>query len=72
MALTLPDLPLRPREGPGWREQAVELAVFLFLILPSLVLSLFAVRQGSLSFVLVAVPGSPSFTCGAAAWSRPS
>jgi membrane protease YdiL (CAAX protease family) len=55
MALTLPDLPLRPRGEPGWREQAVELAVFLFLILPSLVLSLFVVRQGSSSFDLVAV-----------------
>lgn len=35
-------------------EGAVEVAVFLFLIVPSLVLSLFAVRQGSVSFPLVA------------------
>lgn len=37
------------------KEQAVEVAVFLFLVVPSLVLSLFAVRKGSLSFVLSAV-----------------
>jgi uncharacterized protein len=37
------------------KEQAVEVAVFLFLIVPSMVLSLFAVRQGNLSFVLAAV-----------------
>jgi membrane protease YdiL (CAAX protease family) len=41
--------------APGLREQAVEVAVFLFLIVPSLVLSLFAVPQGSVSFPLVAV-----------------
>jgi uncharacterized protein len=37
------------------KEQAVEVAVFLFLIVPSMILSLFVVRQGSLSFVLTAV-----------------
>ncbi|HEY6402212.1 MAG TPA: hypothetical protein VI479_12425, partial [Blastocatellia bacterium] len=37
------------------KEQAVEVAVFLFLIVPSLILSLFVVRQGGLSFVLTAV-----------------
>jgi membrane protease YdiL (CAAX protease family) len=37
------------------KEQAVEVAVFLFLIAPSMVLSLFAVRRGNLSFVLTAV-----------------
>ena len=36
-------------------QQLVEVSVFLFLIVPSLVLSLFVVKQGSLSFVLVAV-----------------
>jgi membrane protease YdiL (CAAX protease family) len=36
-------------------EQSVEVAVFLFLIVPSLVLSLFVVQQGGLSFVLTAV-----------------
>jgi membrane protease YdiL (CAAX protease family) len=42
--------------APGVGEQAVEVAVFLFLIVPSLALSLVAVPQGSLSsFVLVAV-----------------
>jgi membrane protease YdiL (CAAX protease family) len=37
------------------REQWVELGVFLFLIVPSMVLSFFAVKQGSLGFVVVAV-----------------
>ena len=37
------------------KEQAVEVAVFLFLIVPSMILSLFVVRQGGLSFVLTAV-----------------
>lgn len=39
---------------PSEREQLIEVSVFLFLILPSMVLSLFAVRQGSLNFLLVA------------------
>jgi membrane protease YdiL (CAAX protease family) len=38
----------------SWTEQLVEVSVFLFLIVPSMVLSFFAVKQGSLSFVLVA------------------
>ena len=37
-----------------WREQLVEVSVFLFLVVPSMVLSFFAVKQGTLSFVLVA------------------
>jgi membrane protease YdiL (CAAX protease family) len=37
------------------REQWIELSVFLFLIVPSMALSFFAVRQGSLGFGLVAV-----------------
>jgi membrane protease YdiL (CAAX protease family) len=41
--------------GSGKREQLVEVAVFLFLILPSLALSFFAVKQGDVSFVLTAV-----------------
>jgi membrane protease YdiL (CAAX protease family) len=41
--------------GAGRREQLVELLVFLFLIMPSTALSFFAVKQGSLGFVLVAV-----------------
>jgi membrane protease YdiL (CAAX protease family) len=39
----------------GRTEQIVELVVFLFLIVPSMVLSFFAVKQGSLGFVIVAV-----------------
>ncbi len=38
----------------SWNEQFIEVSVFLFLIVPSMVFSFFAVRQGSLSFVLVA------------------
>jgi membrane protease YdiL (CAAX protease family) len=37
------------------REQLIEVAVFLFLIVPSLALSFFAVDQGSIGFVLTAV-----------------
>ena len=37
------------------REQSVELLVFLFLILPSLVFSFFAVKQGNLSFLLISI-----------------
>lgn len=36
------------------KEQGLEFAVFLFLIVPSMALSLFAIRQGQLSFVLAA------------------
>jgi membrane protease YdiL (CAAX protease family) len=43
------------RDQAARKEQAVEVAVFLFLIVPSMVLSLFVVRQGNLSFVLTAV-----------------
>lgn len=46
-----------PAPGPVARsrkEQALELAVFLFLIVPSMFLSLFAVQQGNLGFRLVA------------------
>ncbi len=39
---------------PNRKEQFVEVSVFLFLIVPSMALSFFAVKQGSLSFVLVA------------------
>jgi membrane protease YdiL (CAAX protease family) len=37
------------------KEQLLEVSVFLFLILPSLLLSFFAVKQGSVSFALTAV-----------------
>jgi len=36
-------------------EQLLEVAVFLFLIVPGMILSLFAISQGTLSFVLAAV-----------------
>jgi CAAX protease family protein len=39
---------------PGRQEQGVEIAVFLFLVVPSMVLSLFAIRRGSLGFTLAA------------------
>ncbi len=37
------------------KEQLAEVSVFLFLIIPSMVLSFFAIKQGSLNFVLVAI-----------------
>ncbi|MCL5961812.1 MAG: CPBP family intramembrane metalloprotease [Chloroflexi bacterium] len=39
---------------PTRTEQLVEVSVFLFLIVPAMVVSLFAIQQGRLSFVLVA------------------
>jgi len=46
----------RPISLPSARsERCIELAVFLSLIVPSMVLSFFAVKQGSLGFVVVAV-----------------
>src|SRR5215475_739072 len=43
------------RDQAARNEQAVEVSVFLFLIVPSMVLSLFVVRRGNLSFVFTAV-----------------
>jgi membrane protease YdiL (CAAX protease family) len=37
------------------KEQLAEVSVFLFLIIPSMALSFFAIKQGSLNFVLVAI-----------------
>ncbi len=37
------------------KEQLVEVFVFLFLIIPSMILSFFAFKQGSLNFALVAI-----------------
>lgn len=37
------------------KEHLVEVSVFLFLIVPSMALSFFAIKQGSLNFLLVAV-----------------
>ena len=39
----------------SWTQQLLEVSVFLFLILPSMALSFFAIKQGSLNFVLVAI-----------------
>lgn len=39
---------------PSQIERLVEVSVFLFLIVPSMILSFFVIKQGSLSFVLVA------------------
>ncbi|MEJ2210727.1 MAG: type II CAAX endopeptidase family protein [Anaerolineae bacterium] len=41
--------------GVSRRANVLEVSVFLFLIVPSLVLSFFAVKQGSVSFALTAV-----------------
>jgi membrane protease YdiL (CAAX protease family) len=40
---------------PDRTVQLIELAVFLFLIVPSMVLSFFMIKQGSMSFMLTAV-----------------
>jgi membrane protease YdiL (CAAX protease family) len=42
-------------EHPTRREQLFEVSVFLFLIVPSLVLSFFAIKQGAVSFDFTAV-----------------
>ena len=47
------ELELRTR-GPEAREQFFEVLVFLFLIVPSMVLSFFVIRQGTLGFVFTA------------------
>jgi membrane protease YdiL (CAAX protease family) len=39
----------------GQKQMLIEVSVFLFLILPSMVLSFFAIKLGALSFVLVAI-----------------
>lgn len=39
---------------PSWIEQLLEVSVFLFLVVPSMVLSFFVVKQGTVNFVLVA------------------
>lgn len=43
------------RTSPSRREQAIEVGVFLSLIVPSLVLSLFTIQQGKVSFVVTAI-----------------
>jgi hypothetical protein len=40
---------------PHRKEQIVEVSVFLFLIVPSMIISFFAAQQGIISFVLIAV-----------------
>src|SRR5262245_18422241 len=46
---------MQERDQAARKDQAVEVALFLFLIVPSMVLSLFAMRQGILGFGLLAV-----------------
>jgi membrane protease YdiL (CAAX protease family) len=47
--------PLPERRLSPWIEQTVEVAVFLFLIIPSMVISLFATQLGNLSFTITAI-----------------
>lgn len=42
------------RPSPSRREQTIEVVVFLFLVVPAMALSLFAIQQRSLDFTLVA------------------
>lgn len=44
----------RDSAGSNAKEQVVEVSVFLFLIIPSMVLSFFLIKRGNLSFTLVA------------------
>jgi membrane protease YdiL (CAAX protease family) len=46
---------LESRPGLSQKEQIFEVCVFLFLIVPSLAFSFFAINQGSVGFVLTAV-----------------
>lgn len=41
--------------SPRRKEQLLEVSVFLFLIVPSMALSFFAIKQGSLGFVITAI-----------------
>lgn len=41
--------------SPRWKVQLLEVSVFLFLIVPSMALSFFAIKQGSLGFVITAI-----------------
>jgi membrane protease YdiL (CAAX protease family) len=43
------------QEQHVFKEQVVEISVFLFLIVPSMILSLFMVRRGGMSFALTAL-----------------
>ncbi|MDA8168585.1 MAG: type II CAAX endopeptidase family protein [Nitrospiraceae bacterium] len=45
----------RAADTKNRRERSLELWVFLFLVFPSLVFSFFAVRQGTVSFLLTAI-----------------
>ncbi len=56
MAVDAPDAQIDEGSSSarGQRQQRLEVAVFLFLVVPSLVLSLFAIRQGILNFVVTA------------------
>jgi hypothetical protein len=42
-------------QRPDRKEQVLEISAFLFLIVPSMALSFFAIKQGRLSFSLSAV-----------------
>ncbi len=53
-APTVP-LPLRIGHHPGPRVQGVELAIFLFLIVPSMAFSFLAIKQGIIGFGVTAV-----------------
>jgi uncharacterized protein len=53
--MTADHQPLEEGARPGRRVQAAEIAVFLLLVVPSLSLSFFAARQGSVGFTLTAI-----------------
>jgi membrane protease YdiL (CAAX protease family) len=49
------DLDWLDLKGPTHQQQLLEVSVFLFLIVPSMVLSFFLVRVGQINFVLAAI-----------------
>jgi membrane protease YdiL (CAAX protease family) len=51
---TRPDLDLLSGRGPRLRLQWIEVLVFLLLVVPSMVLSLFAIRKGTIAFPIAA------------------
>jgi membrane protease YdiL (CAAX protease family) len=53
--IQMPILSYQSVDLPDRRKQMIELSVFLFLIVPSMVLSFFVIKQGSVGFNLTAV-----------------
>jgi len=57
--------------SPSRQQQAAEIAVFLFLVVPSMVLSLFAIRRGNLGFTLARCSAARSWWLGSVTSTEP-